>query len=254
VDMLKLSPDGKLKNRGDFSTQSGTARLSCPHLVQAVDQFEYKARGIERVNAALNETADDQITEGADVVDDTKPYTHTGMKCSSEEALTSSAQAMRQHFRDIIQETKSFREAVVSDSDRVVLKHKLGEEGMTHFINSGPGGILPDAVGDIKCLHIHVADALMRGEEANKFGRWALRKLKEEYDIDKDGCSGAQLTAMVHVLYMRTMFDDSLHLHCLYSPCCVVFLRVVMFRLLAAVRQELHPHRRQLLVRAHEEP
>jgi hypothetical protein len=33
-----------------------------------------------------------------------------------------------------------------------------------------------------------VADALLRGQDANKFGRWTLRKLEEEEGVDPTGC------------------------------------------------------------------
>lgn len=116
--------------------------------------------------------------------------THTQTPCNlQEEKLTVSARAMREHFREVCKNWQGFKSAMVSDSDRVVLQHKLGDQGASHFMSSGPGGISQDVVGDVKCLHVQVADALMRGEDENKFGRWTMRKLKEEYDIDADGCS-----------------------------------------------------------------
>jgi hypothetical protein len=206
VDMVKLKPDGKIANRDDFSAQSSTVRLSCPHLIQAIDHFEYDGRGIERINAGLNQYADDEVTEVADVVEERERITHTGKRSTvkSENLLSSSAQAMRQHFREVGETWHNFKEAVVSESDRVVLKHKLGEEGTKHFLSSGPGGISRDVLGDVKCLHVHVADALVRGEEANKFGRWTLRKLKDEYNIEKDGCSSKLYCARAGAICVAT--------------------------------------------------
>ena len=106
------------------------------------------------------------------------------------EYLTESAKIMREHFKEINEHHKELRNDLVTDHQRAVLYQRFSEEAGNHFLNSGIGGISSNKLADVKCLHLHVGDTLLRGEDANQFGSWALRKLKEQYDIDADGCAG----------------------------------------------------------------
>lgn len=53
------------------------------------------------------------------------------------------------------------------------------------MLSSGIIGVTK--VDDVKCLHAHVADHLMRGD--NKVGQWTLEQLGDQ-GIERSGCSG----------------------------------------------------------------
>ena len=178
-------------------------RLSCPHLTKAIDRFEYKENGIVRINAGLNET------DNQDNFQPLAPPHHPPAQPVVEENLVPTAVAMRDHFRSINAHWKELKGELVSPEQYDILQARLGAIGAEHFLNSGLGGISPKKVGDVKCLHTHVADTILRGKSANRFGRWALKKIEEEQGVDPSGCDCTYYTAVA--LYYYTIV-----LYCLY--------------------------------------
>jgi hypothetical protein len=131
------------------SISSGMIRLSCPHLVKAVDELEAEG-GLDYFDAKL-------LEEPADGV-------------------------LRTSFNETNQAWISIRKDTVSESDRKYVDTYLGTEGAENFMESG---IIGCTIGKIqvKCLHAHIADDLMRG--SNQIGAQALDRLKEK-GVDND--------------------------------------------------------------------
>lgn len=123
---------------------SGMIRLSCPHLVQAVDELEAEG-GLDYFDAKLQE-------EPADGV-------------------------LRTSLNDTNHAWIAIRKDTVSIADRMFADAYLGIEGAESFMASG---IIGCTIGKIqvKCLHAHIADNLMRG--SNQIGAQALERLKEK--------------------------------------------------------------------------
>lgn len=137
--------------------QSGMIRLSCPHLVKSIDSFEIEGGGIAKFNNILSQSSGDE------------------------------APALRENFLDINKTWRSLRAEATSDSDRAFIEKQLGPEGATHFMESGIIGITTDKVDDVKCLHAHVADEILRGK--NSIGKSTLTQL-ESLGINIKGCNG----------------------------------------------------------------
>lgn len=176
-----LSRDGT-RTTTETLMQSGMVRLSCPHLVKAVDNFEYGGDGIPRLNAMLNQT------------DNAKNTTSLARTHNSQDVkrgnFVPKAEELRRHFRNINTHWKDLRSSLISDDQRRLLVARLGAESAEKFVAGGIGGLTADAVSDVKCLHLHVADALLRGPGANKFGEWAMETLEKEQRVDRNGCAG----------------------------------------------------------------
>ena len=126
---------------------SGMIRLSCPHLVKSVDEMES--------DGALNDF---------------------DAKLANEETGV--------HLRDSFMDTnlawRAIRETAVSVEDRLYMDEKLGIEGSKFLMESG---IIGCTIGklQVKCLHAHIGDHLMRG--TNKIGAEALEKLESRGNI-----------------------------------------------------------------------
>ncbi|CAM9603549.1 unnamed protein product [Ectocarpus fasciculatus] len=129
---------------------SGLFRLSCPLLVQAIDLLEDEG-GIEDVNARL----------------------------ASEEGL-------REDFMAVNLAHGMLRRRLVTPDKMGLVEETIGKEGAGRFLDSGITGVTPGKVRDAKCLHAHVADALMRGRSANAIGRATL-ELLEARGVRTDG-------------------------------------------------------------------
>eukprot|EP00903_Cladosiphon_okamuranus_P016122 g14878.t1 len=129
---------------------SGLFRLSCPLLVQAIDQLEDEG-GIEDVNARL----------------------------ASDESL-------REDFMAVNLAHGQLRRRLVTPDKMSVVEETIGKQGADRFLDSGITGVTPGKVRDAKCLHAHVADALMRGRDANAIGRSTL-ELLEARGVRTDG-------------------------------------------------------------------
>jgi hypothetical protein len=108
---------------------SGMLRLSCPHLVKAVDELE---------------------KEGA--------LDHFDGKLAKEEE----GRVLRASFSDTNEAWRSIRKEAVTEQDRQTMNDRLGKEGAKHLMESG---IIGCTIGklQVKCLHAHIADHLLRG-------------------------------------------------------------------------------------------
>lgn len=147
--------------------QSGMLRLSCPHLVKSLDRFEFELKGIETINATLSSAARNK---------------------SESTLVKSEGQILRENFREINSAWKLIREKFLTETVVGKLYTFLGTTAADAFINSGIIGISPDKIDDVKCLHAHVADYLVRGD--NLIGQWALKEMEEKYDVNPKGCKG----------------------------------------------------------------
>lgn len=139
---------------------SSMIRLSCPHLVKAIDRYE-KEGGIEAMDEKLN---GDQV--------------------------------LKEDFREINRVHSKLRADSVSPSDAAKITNLLGEEASARLMGSGIIGITVDKVDQVKCLHAHTADYLLRGQ--NEFGRRTLAAL-ERRGIDPRGCDGCEQQCDVNV-------------------------------------------------------
>ena len=108
---------------------SGMLRLSCPFLVKAIDEWEAKG-GIEELNAALSETGD-----------------------------------LRESFVLANQAWQEIRGNSVSHEQKEYVVSIIGAKGLHNFMDSGIIGVSQNKTDDVKCIHAHVADYLVRGGE-----------------------------------------------------------------------------------------
>lgn len=136
---------------GEKAMSSGMLRLSCPHLVKAVDKFEDEG-GIDEFNSQLN----------------------ANMTLQSEFLAINNAWA-------------AIRTTSTSETDRTKIRAVLGKETELQLMTSGIIGITVNKVDDVKCLHAHVADAIVRGEENNIIGSMTLQRLQKR-GVPVTGC------------------------------------------------------------------
>ena len=167
-------------------------RLSCPLLTKAIDQFEYEGTGIKKLNEDLNEPDPEATEETVEVVDPELPVqrTHDSQPKLMHASFSPATKELREHYKQINSHWRGLKNAIVNDEQRIMLKERLGEEEAEHFMNSGIGGITESNVDDVKCLHLHTADALLRGKENNRFGAWTLETLEKERGVEVNGCAG----------------------------------------------------------------
>ena len=129
---------------------SGMIRLTCPYLVKAIDEWEADG-AIESFNSLLEGRGD-----------------------------------LRDNFDATNKAHAQLRSASVTPLEREVIDRKLGKEGAAHLMGSGIIGISLGRNRDVKCLHAHTADFLLRGD--NDIGRLALQGLESERGVDPNGC------------------------------------------------------------------
>ena len=81
---------------------------------------------------------------------------------------------------------------VSPNDDTAAVGAALAEKVARNIVSSGLNGISVDRISDAKCLHMHVADSLLRGPGtgANMIGDWALQYLAEQHGIRTDGGPG----------------------------------------------------------------
>ena len=192
--------------------QSGMIRLSCPHLTKAIDQFEYEGTGIKKLNEDLNEPAVDSTSD----TERSAQCTHDSQPKLVHESYSPATKLLREHYRDINAHYKEMKKELITEEQRRMLYAKFDANEAEEFLSSGIGGISERNENDVKCLHLHTADALLRGREANKFGAWTLEQLEKERRVDVNGCAGEcfVLSAFYRLRYFQ--FADRL---CLYSLC-----------------------------------
>ena len=131
-------------------------RLSCPHLVKAIDEME-AAGGIEDVNVRLQSHSSELE----------KQY--------------------RNSFLSANVAWKSIRAQLCSPEDLVVATEVLGAKGCENMMGSGIIGVTLDKTDDAKCLHAHTADYFLRGGD-NLIGKYVLETLARK-GIDSTGCT-----------------------------------------------------------------
>lgn len=135
-----------------LSVSSGMIRLSCPHLVKAIDELESEG-GITRLNSYLtNQAILDEVVEeeGVEVEVEEREERKTDNINSEEYKMNAN---LRESFLGVNKAWKQIRLATMSDDDRAVAIDYLGEEGATQMINSGIIGVTSDKIDDVKCLH-----------------------------------------------------------------------------------------------------
>jgi hypothetical protein len=113
------------------AVDSGMVRLSCPYLVQAVDRMEAEGH-IQAINKEVK-----------------------------------SNPKLEKSFLDTNAVFSKIRNTITSSSERAVVVQHLGQEAAETFFSSGIVGVSPSKVNDIKCMHAHLADGIMRGFDKN---------------------------------------------------------------------------------------
>ncbi|CAM9213565.1 unnamed protein product [Chrysoparadoxa australica] len=119
---------------------SGIFRLSCPLLVEQIDNIEAEG-AINTMNERLQANT-----------------------------------LLQENFKHTNAQHSSIRQSLMSDEDKERLVREWGEEAAGTFMASGISGITPNKVDDAKCLHAHTADELCRG--GNEIGKSTLEALQ----------------------------------------------------------------------------
>ena len=137
--------------------QTGFIRLTCPHLVKAVDRLEAKG-GLERFDQLLNDKDNPQSIE------------------------------LKENFLQVNNTWNKIFNDLVTDFIRTLgLESFCKRESFKNLFNTGFIGISKDDVDQVKCLHAHLADHLIRGD--NKIGELVEKEL-ESKGVSTQGCGG----------------------------------------------------------------
>ncbi|KAL3798851.1 hypothetical protein HJC23_004639 [Cyclotella cryptica] len=156
---------------------SGLFRLSCPLLVQAIDEWENRG-GVREMNDWL---------------------LHKDIRTRNNTSEEYNVDWKKTAYRDANEMQRKIRqELLVGPEDRARLVDKLGEYNAQRFMESGVAGMPPQGM-DVKCIHAHVADHLCRvssntstsdsasalddilyGDSGNLIGRRALQILHQK--------------------------------------------------------------------------
>ena len=136
---------------GGDVVSSGMIRLTCPWLVKCVDTHE------KDMLSEMNEILAMESKEGEE---------------------------FRENFKSVNDAWRRIKERSISDDEESLIERSLGIEGKKFILESGFIGVTSEA--DAKCLHAHIADSLLRGN--NKIGEWALNKLVNKYGVNVKGC------------------------------------------------------------------
>jgi hypothetical protein len=116
---------------------SGLFRLSCPLLVQAIDDWEASG-GVRELSDWL--LHNDTRLRDNDYDPDWK----------------------RKGYEHANEMQMKIREELVSEADKRRLNEKLGDFNAKKFMESGVAGMPPQQTYEVKCIHAHVADHLSR--------------------------------------------------------------------------------------------
>jgi hypothetical protein len=108
---------------------SGMLRLSCPLLVKAIDEWEADG-GIEYLNLQVSKN-----------------------------------ESLRNNFNETNLAWKNIRINSVNKNEIETIRKAFGDEGCENILNCGIIGVSQNKTDDIKCIHAHVADYLLRGGE-----------------------------------------------------------------------------------------
>lgn len=123
---------------------SGMIRLACPHLVKGIDALEAEG-GLDLFDTKLANENEDGV--------------------------------LRTTFDKANKAWRTIRDVTVNAEDRKHMDSKLGKEGADFLMDSGLIGCTIGKL-QVKCLHAHVADHLMRG--SNEIGAEALKLLEDK--------------------------------------------------------------------------
>lgn len=154
---------------------SGMLRLSCPHLVKFIDKYETVQLGIESLNALLTDSPQPSNITSAEHID------------LSEYGITS--EDLRNNFLDVNKRWQDIRNASLTEREKQLIYSTKGITIGDQLVNSGLIGITPMKINDVKCLHAHVADRLLRGKGSNLIGEITLNELQKKHQVDPRGCS-----------------------------------------------------------------
>jgi hypothetical protein len=125
--------------------------------VKALDSFEYELGGIERFNRTLTSNSRE-------------------------------SEILRQNFLETNKAWQEIRNKTISVETATAMREYFGAERADAIVASGIIGITANKVDDVKCLHAHVADHLLRGK--NLIGAMALKELSDTMKINPRGCEG----------------------------------------------------------------
>lgn len=136
-------------------------RLTCPHLVKAIDELEAD-QGVQKYNAILS--IDEELKE---------------------------------NFKETMKEWNNILKSVLTEEDIARFRKDFGDDYLNLFLNLGFIGMTMNKFDDVKCLHAHVADYLLRGK--NKIGELVMAQL-EQSNINTSGCDGIILKQYLNFL------------------------------------------------------
>lgn len=129
---------------------SGMLRLSCPLLVKGIDEYEADG-GIEHFNAMLAKN-----------------------------------ESLRENFNRVNYAWRDIKILTTTPEQRRRIVTLFGEDGAENILNSGIIGVTQHKLDDVKCLHAHTADYLLRGD--NLIGMLVLEKLRDR-EVEVRGCA-----------------------------------------------------------------
>jgi hypothetical protein len=141
-------------NHAKGSVHSGMLRLSCPHLVKAIDEYE-KEGAVQSFN--------NNIVNHSDI---------------------------QNNFIEIQKKWQNIK-SNLSHKDKEYIERLLGPAHTQYFLTSGIIGITENKFDDVKCLHAHLADELL-DPNTNKIGATIKTHLLDR-QIDINGCSSKLL-------------------------------------------------------------
>jgi len=161
---------------------SGLIKLSCPHLVRAVDELEDEG-SIGMMNG---------MVEKSDELQRSMVLTHELHAKVRREMLNGN------NKNDVDEEDENGGQGAVGD----ILRKKLGEKGAESFLSSGVAGASAGSTEDVKCLHAWLGDYLFRGPallgaddgnvDASVAMGYTVAQALVERGVDVSGTGGCQ--------------------------------------------------------------
>ena len=130
---------------------SGLVKLSCPHLVRAVDELEDEG-GIGMMN---------DIVKDSEELQRSMVLTHELHAKARRDMLEAVDATMND---DVVEDDHSHEGGAMEN----VLRQKLGERGAEAFLSSGVAGASAGSTDDVKCLHAWLGDYLFRGVQVEE--------------------------------------------------------------------------------------
>ena len=156
-------PQAVIQDPSKHKFGAGLVRLTCPHLCEAIDDWE----GQDAVRALSRELLVERPSEGPRAL----------ARVNARHAAT--------------------RQSLVGPEAEAAAVARIGEAAVAHAMKSGIAGITPTKLNDIKCLHAQVADELLSGD--NDIGKQILARLQSDRGVDPAGsavcheqCAGCQ--------------------------------------------------------------